>query len=264
MDQPMFYLNRNESNPDARTYWKQGSDPAVLSILFMGAKPMDIYKATNNITGESYIGYAVKGLKKRKSDHKTSAKNGNGCYFHNAIRKYGWDNFNWILLEKGITDFEILQELEIYWIEQFDTFHNGYNLTKGGGGSLGFHHTKETRRKMSEDRKNPPEEIRRKISESTRGEKNGHYGKHHTEEAKRKMSDAHKNCSEETRRKISEALKGKKLSEEHKRKISEAGKGRKPTTGMTCKKHSEETKRKMSDSAKRQWKRKQKGVINYG
>ena len=73
---------------------------------------------------------------------------------------------------------------------------------------------------------------------------------HHSEETKRKISESHKGKpshlkgkpkSEETKRKLSESMKGNALSEETKRKMSEPRKG---------KHHSEETKRKMSESLK--------------
>ena len=114
---------------------------------------MDIYKATNEINGKSYIGYAVYGMEDRKGDHKNSANREDGYYFQRAIKKYGEENFHWIILEHGVTDFELLKELEIYWIEKFDTFYHGYNLTKGGDGSLGLHHSEETKRKISEAKK---------------------------------------------------------------------------------------------------------------
>ena len=198
---------------------------------------MDIYKATNNITGKSYIGYAVDGLENRKPEHKSLAKKGNGYYFHRTIRKYGWDNFLWILLEQGVTDFELLKELERYWIKEFDTFYNGYNLTEGGRGRFGCKHTEETRKKLSKAKKGHivTEETRKKMSET-------HKGKKPSEETKRKISEGLKGkfCSEEHKRKLSEARKYVVYSEEHKRKISEANKGRK---------HSEEAKRKMSEKA---------------
>ena len=144
---------------------------------------MVIYKATNNITGESYIGYTTKGLEGRegrKSRHKGSADREDGFYFQRAIKKYGWNNFRWFLLESNITDFTLLKQLEIYWIKEFDTkYPNGYNLTNGGDGTLGFHHTKESKRKMSEAKK---------------GKITWMKGKKHTEESKRKMGESHKGC----------------------------------------------------------------------
>ncbi|MDA2921718.1 NUMOD3 domain-containing DNA-binding protein [Patescibacteria group bacterium AH-259-L07] len=73
------------------------------------------------------------------------------------------------------------------------------------------------------------EEIKRKISNSLKGNKNPFWGKHHTEESKIKMSKAHtgKKLSEEHRINMSKALKGRKKSEEHKRNISKAQLGEK-------------------------------------
>ena len=149
---------------------------------------MDIYKATNNITEESYIGYAVDGLEDRKCDHKRAANRGDSVYFHRAISKYGLDNFRWIILEQGVFDFEILKKLAIYWIKEFGTKRpNGYNLTDGGDGTLGYKQSKEHRKKLSE----------------------AHKGKKLSEETRKKMSEAKKNMSDETKRKIGEASKGR-------------------------------------------------------
>lgn len=99
-----------------------------------------IYRATNNITGKIYIGYDPN-WPKRQIAHKTKAKNGSKLYFHNAIRKYGWDNFAWdILMENGT-----LQD-EMKLIEQYDSFNNGYNLTIGGEGASGYRHSEETKK----------------------------------------------------------------------------------------------------------------------
>jgi len=92
---------------------------------------------------------------------------------------------------------------------------------------MGYHHTLETRRKISEARKGKPvvlhhtEETKKKISIA-------HKGKHLSEEHKRKISEANKKTfsSEELRRKMSEARKGKHLSDEAKRKVSQANKGK--------------------------------------
>ena len=85
-------------------------------------------------------------------------------------------------------------------------------------------------------------EIKKKISEAKKGNKNM-LGKHHSEEAKKKMSESQKgkHFSEEHKMKIGAAMKGKKSSEETKKKLSEAHKG---------KKHSEEAKMKMSAAKK--------------
>ena len=77
---------------------------------------------------------------------------------------------------------EELNNKEIYWINYYDTTdkNKGYNLCEGGGNTKGYHHTEESKMKMS---KNHPRFY---------GEDNHFYGKTHTEETKKKMSKARK------------------------------------------------------------------------
>ena len=48
-----------------------------------------------------------------------------------AIRKYGKDAFEIVILENNLTE-EQAAEREKYWIEKYNTCHNGYNQTFGG------------------------------------------------------------------------------------------------------------------------------------
>jgi len=103
-------------------------------------------------------------------------------------------------------------------------------------GMTGKHHTPETRRRMSETRKNMSVQTRHRMSEAQRRRLPP------TEETRRKLSDAARNRSEETRRKNSEANKGKKkrpLSAETRRRMSEAHEG---------KTLSNETRRKIAEA----------------
>lgn len=81
------------------------------------------------------------------------------------------------------------------------------------------------------------EEIKKKISESRKGQGNHHIP--HTEETKRKISESCKghHHSEESKKKMSEAHKGRHFTEETKRKISEA-----VHLAAVKKHHTEETK----------------------
>lgn len=92
-----------------------------------------IYKYTNKINGNSYIGQSVK-LNRRKIEHSTNycnplSKEYNST-IHQAFRKYGYENFDYEILEECTTD--ELDDREIYFIDLYDTYYNGYNNTKGG------------------------------------------------------------------------------------------------------------------------------------
>lgn len=88
-----------------------------------------IYLVTNNINGKQYVGQTVD-LKARKANHISRSKKAK-IGFCRAISKYGSNNFNWTILESNILR-EKLNEREIFWIKQYKTFNNGYNLTLGG------------------------------------------------------------------------------------------------------------------------------------
>ena len=60
-----------------------------------------IYKCTNLINGKIYIGQTIKGLKRRKALHEITADKNRGFYFHNAIRKYGKENFKLEIIDSG-------------------------------------------------------------------------------------------------------------------------------------------------------------------
>ena len=58
--------------------------------------------------------------------------------FHNAIKKYGWNNFDWQVIERCDSKKE-LDEMEFHYIIQYNSFFrkNGYNMTLGGEGGYG-------------------------------------------------------------------------------------------------------------------------------
>jgi len=218
-----------------------------------------IYKATNKLNNKIYIGQTIKTLTERKKSHQASAKHNSKYHFHNAIRKYGFENFNWEILKKGITNKKQLDKLEIKYIKDYNSIKIGYNISTGGGGgdTLTNHpNKKEIFEKISKSQKG------REMSETTKknwykkmyidnpdrfkGKNNPMYGKKLSEKRKKEISEQQKG-------RIS-PMKGKKHSEKTKRKISLASKGRKKTDKfkkMMSKVHkgkvlSKETKLKIS------------------
>ena len=91
-----------------------------------------IYKITNIINHKAYVGKTESSIEKRFQEHCADAfragKKKRPLY--SAMRKYGVENFSIELIEE--TDNP--EEREIFWIEQLQTYKNGYNATRGGDG----------------------------------------------------------------------------------------------------------------------------------
>lgn len=128
-----------------------------------------IYKATNKINGKSYIGQTIKKLSERKRGHKWHSKNNTKFHFYNALRKHGWENFSWKIIEQ--IPVEKLNDREVYFIEKYDTYDNGYNTTTGGNQQYTF-----------------PEKVKNKIRLSKMGSKNPMYGKKHESKHNEKIA----------------------------------------------------------------------------
>ena len=125
-----------------------------------------------------YIGKTIFDLEHRKRQHKSDMKRDkDNKAVYNAIKKYGWDNLEWEVIDKAENEDDLSQK-EIYWINHYNTFVHaensmGYNMTLGGEGASGY--------KFSDEQKH-------NFSKMRTGESNGFYGKTHTEESKRKQS----------------------------------------------------------------------------
>ena len=144
-----------------------------------------VYMHVNKINQKKYIGvtkqdkpeyrWGINGVNYQESPH-----------FYAAIQKYGWDNFDHIVLAEGLSKEEACQ-MEIKLIAQYNTQDKeyGYNILAGGTAP------------------SIPQETRDKIAKGLIGNKNG-FGKP---------------CSEEKKKKISDAQKGRKFSEERKQSL---------------------------------------------
>ena len=93
-----------------------------------------IYIIKNTINNKVYIGQTTNTIQYRFNQHLTNAdleyKTG---HLYNAMRKYGKEHFYIEKIEEVAN--EKLNEREIYWIDYYDSFNNGYNSTIGGEGN---------------------------------------------------------------------------------------------------------------------------------
>lgn len=177
----------------------------------------------NRINQKRYIGITHTTLHKRWGNNGCGYKNGHQSVFGRAIDKYGWDNFDHIIISENLTKDEACEK-EIEYIKNYNTQdpNFGYNIQPGGQlGNAGVKFSEESKQKMSNAKKGKKlsEEHKRKISESCKGHKPGV----HTEDGLKRLREFNtgKIMSEETRRKISQSLTGIKRSSETLRRRKE-------------------------------------------
>ena len=99
-----------------------------------------IYKITNKINGKIYIGQSIN-INKRINEHFWKSFNQKDVSFnsilHQAIRKYGKENFSWEVLQE--CDVKEIDSLEKKYIEQYDCISpKGYNILPGGQKNRAF------------------------------------------------------------------------------------------------------------------------------
>lgn len=96
-------------------------------------KNVGIYKFYNPQENKYYIGLSIH-LDTRYNEHRRNSQNPNHvnyyCDFYKAVRKYGFENFEYSIIEE--CEPNELNEKEKYWISYYDSYHNGYNMTPGG------------------------------------------------------------------------------------------------------------------------------------
>ena len=93
--------------------------------------PYLIYKHTSKISGKSYIGYTSKTMEERLNGHISEMKGGSKYAFHNALRKYGADNFISTILHVCCSK-DAAANAEIELIETYNSYKGGYNMNMGG------------------------------------------------------------------------------------------------------------------------------------
>ena len=94
-----------------------------------------IYFIINKITGERYVGQTTNFVR-RKNEHLSQLKNKTHINkkLQNAWNKYGENNFIVEKIQYDNISKEELNNEEIKYIKQYNSYNNGYNLTIGGDG----------------------------------------------------------------------------------------------------------------------------------
>lgn len=100
-----------------------------------------IYKITNLINGNSYIGLSTH-IEDRWKYHQTKYnwEREKDKTLYQAFIKYGVENFSFEILEECLP--EELSEKEKFYINKYNTYKNGYNMTAGGEDNQGESHPK--------------------------------------------------------------------------------------------------------------------------
>lgn len=178
-----------------------------------------VYLTINLINGKKYIG---------KNSTCNNNYLGSNKELQKDIQKYGFDNFRKIILECADSEQKLIQ-LELYYIDIFNaienkTFYNKHRVSTGGNNFIkmsqkqqkqylehfhqnvlrgeqhpfyGTHRSQEVKDKISIKNKtnweNKSEEDKKqfcqKMSELSKGEKNGNYGHYWSEEKKKQLSE---------------------------------------------------------------------------
>lgn len=93
-----------------------------------------IYKITNLLNGKCYIGQSID-IEKRWVEHKSIYNHPRCSNYHiyKAFRKYGIENFSFSVIEE--CEQSLLNDREKFWIQHYNSFEHGYNMTIGGDGA---------------------------------------------------------------------------------------------------------------------------------
>ena len=134
-----------------------------------------IYLTTNLINNHKYLG--------KHYGYLDDDYLGSGNLIKAAIKKYGKENFKKEILHisKDAEENSSIEHLLIVQLQLVDD-PNFYNLSAKVDGFDKTQNKDYTK----------TEEFRKKMSEVTKGDKNGMYGRHHTEESKKLMSENRK------------------------------------------------------------------------
>jgi hypothetical protein len=95
-----------------------------------------VYKITNLINDHKYVGKTERKPEERWKEHIYLSKySPEKMTISNAINKHGKENFKFEVIEECSS--EKVNDREIFWISELNTYKDGYNSTIGGDGNAG-------------------------------------------------------------------------------------------------------------------------------
>lgn len=194
-----------------------------------------IYMIKNKVNNKIYIGQSFNIKERWAKGHIKPLEMNNHINIHlqRSWNKYGKENFEFIIIEECIIS--ELNKKEIFWIEFYDSFKNGYNRTLGGEGSRGLKFSEESKKLLSKNSyfnilkywkgKHLSKETKQKLSISIKLTlKNMPEEKKQQMILNRKMNRKPFIMTDENKEKLRLANVGKIMSDETKEKISKAQK----------------------------------------
>lgn len=92
----------------------------------------NLYLIENRVNDKLYVGQTYGCVNRRFTEHISSISRYPNRPLYKAMAEIGIENFSVRILE--VCDTELADTKEIEYINKFNSFHNGYNATKGGEG----------------------------------------------------------------------------------------------------------------------------------
>lgn len=180
-----------------------------------------IYKITNP-NGKIYIGQSSNIEKRFYSYKKLNCKGQKKLY--NSLIKYGVINHKYEILQ--LCEKEQLNELEVYYIELFQTFNNKNGLNLKSGGCANCNYSDESKKKMSDIRKQAHKSPNSKYKYANRNNSGSLMGIKRSEQTIKKMSISATGrvFSDEARLKMSLSAKNRGISKNVIQKMVESRK----------------------------------------
>jgi group I intron endonuclease len=201
-----------------------------------------IYMIWHRESTRAYIGLTTQAVEKRWGQHRSDAdKKRNQTYIGHALRKYGPDAFDWLVLESGIAlDDTRAREAHYVRVLRANQAGHGFNLTAGGEAAPSSDPRVRAKISASSKGRKLTDEWKRRVGDAIRGRKAG--------PAQRAAIDrTGTKATPETIERLRVSHTGKTASAETRARMAVAQRARRAANDSDAKKVGESTKRLWAD-----------------